>query len=133
MLNKTRNELSTDELWILDETVLPNAKEWMRRYPVGSSMFNHGLATVEYWNAQGDPDIAERYEEYVSRQNRPKDGQYSMDEWNNHIRVLSRTKSLHADEAEKREVFGHEKLPPISDSILPNRIRAKYKPRNFEA
>lgn len=120
-----RLALSYDELHLLDMKVLPTAKRWMMEHPIGSSMFSHGLQTVEYWGAQDDPDIVDRYNEHVRKQNSPKDRQLSMDEWNDHIRIVAKIGSMSLEDAERRELFGNDKMPPVSSHILPDWVRAK--------
>ena len=46
----SREGLSMDERYTLEHRVLPAAKEWVRKYPMHSSMWNHGMNTLQYWN-----------------------------------------------------------------------------------
>ncbi len=55
-----REGLTLDEDHVLDRQVLPTAKRWLRDFPVGSSLFQHGRRTLEHWGALADRDVAGR-------------------------------------------------------------------------
>lgn len=56
-----RDALTYDERAILEHKVLPTAKQWMKENPIGSTLFDHGRQTVEFWRAQDDDDIRDRF------------------------------------------------------------------------
>ena len=52
----------------------------------------------------------------------------TIDEWNNHIRVLANMCNMTKEEAEDRELFGHEAtLGPINQDILPEELLPRLR------
>ncbi len=46
---RQRSDLTPTELNVLDEKVLPTAREWVRTYPESSPMWGHAKQTLAYW------------------------------------------------------------------------------------
>jgi hypothetical protein len=56
-----RSSLTTTELVILDEKVIPTARRWLREYPPFAS---HAVSTLVHWN---EPLVDDRGRPYVER------------------------------------------------------------------
>jgi len=111
-----RDELSYDNLSILENTVLPRYKQWMRDYGFDTNTFQHGLDGVLKWSAENDQDIAQRYQEYLHEKKvRATGGAMTQAMWDTHIRVLC---DIHPDKT-KQELIDRE-LASVSPSHLPS-------------
>jgi len=50
-----RNTLTRDQLFLLDDQVLPTARKWVREYP---GLADHGRQTLAYWGETPPPSRA---------------------------------------------------------------------------
>lgn len=46
----SRDDLTGSQINALETKVLPTARRWVREYPDGDSLHEHGKKTLEYWN-----------------------------------------------------------------------------------